>query len=80
MIAMKRKSHKNTSSGETQKFGVVLGHIDSKLDHIVEGQHGLGQQIQTVDGKVENLREEMNYKFEVVFDKLHMIRNDPFIL
>ena len=70
---MKKTSNKKARGGG---IGVVLEHIDSKLDLVVEGQHALKAQIEHVDGEVEGLREEMNYKFETVFDELHIIRND----
>ena len=57
-------------------MGVVLEHIDSKLDHVVEGQRGIQAQIETVDGKVDEVQKDMDYKFSVVFDELHIIRNE----
>ena len=71
---MKQKDVKKAS--RNRGLGAVLEHIDSKLDLIVEGQHSLQNQITTVDGKVDIVRQEMDYKFEAVFDELHLIRND----
>ncbi|OGZ02214.1 MAG: hypothetical protein A2946_03710 [Candidatus Liptonbacteria bacterium RIFCSPLOWO2_01_FULL_53_13] len=72
-----RKTIKKGAQKKTDKgIGVILEHIDSRLDIVVEGQHALGVQINHVDGKVDTLREEMNYKFDAVFDELHLIRND----
>jgi len=59
-----------------RRFGVVLENIDSKLDLVVEGQQALDKKIDKVDEKVGGLKEEMNYKFEIVFDELHLIRNE----
>ena len=54
--------------------------IDSKLDRLAEGQQAgfsyLDKKIDTVDNKVDGLHKEMNYKFDVVFDELHLIRNE----
>ena len=73
---MKKRDVKKTVSRSANHFGVVLEHIDSKLDLVAEGQHALGEQIQIVDGKVDELHKEMDYKFGVVFDELHMIRSE----
>jgi len=70
-----QKSEKDLSKNE-RHFGVILENIDSKLDLTVEGMGVLDKKIDKVDGKVDNLRKEMNYKFEVVFDELHLIRNE----
>ena len=59
-----------------RRMGVVMERVDSKLDLVVEGQQVLGKKIDTVDKKVDNLRVEMDYKFEVVFDELRLIRNE----
>lgn len=58
------------------KKGVVLEDIDSKLDLVLEGHKVLDKKIDGVDKKVDNLKTEMNYKFDVVFDELHIIRNE----
>jgi hypothetical protein len=71
------KKQTNPKNGkESRHIGVLLEHMDSKLDLVVEGQHVLGNQIQQVDQKVDVLKQEMDYKFDVVFDELHLIRND----
>ncbi len=64
-------------------FGVVLEDIDSKLDLVVKGQEVLDIKIEKVDEKLEDFRKEVNYKFEVVFEKfdevtdeLRVIRNE----
>lgn len=69
-----KKLIKKTS--HERQFGVLLEDIDSKLDLVVEGQGVLDKKIDKVDKKVNDLHEEMNYKFEVVFDELHLIRNE----
>jgi len=72
----KKKVNKKQLSPPERHFGVLLENIDSKLDLVVEGHQVLGRKIDKVDKKVDNLRTEMNYKFEIVFDELHLIRND----
>lgn len=71
----KPKKIKNNKVKERQT-GVILEHIDSKLDLVVEGQHALNKKINEVDGKVDNLKNKMDYKFEIVFDELRLIRNE----
>ncbi|MEK7162673.1 MAG: hypothetical protein AAB696_00020 [Patescibacteria group bacterium] len=72
---MLKKANKKIAQTK-RHFGVVLEIIDSKLDLVVEGQQTLDKKIDGVDEKVENLKEEMNYKFGIVFDELHLIRNE----
>lgn len=72
---LKNKTKKELTQTE-RHFGVVLENIDSKLDLVVEGHQILDKKIDKIDGKVENLKEEMNYKFGIVFDELHLIRNE----
>jgi len=71
-------------------FGVILEDIDSKLDLVVEGQGALDVKIDKVDEKLEDFKKEVNYKFDIVFerfdevdqrfdevtDELHVIRNE----
>lgn len=74
---MKEKHLKAKSKNLSERhFGVILEDIDSKLDLVVEGQGTLDKKIDKVDKKVDDLHEEMNYKFGVVFDELHLIRNE----
>ena len=75
-IMAKKKTSKKQVSISERRTGVVLEDINSKLDLVVEGVVVLDKKIEKVDGKVDDLREEMNYKFDVVFDELHLIRND----
>ena len=70
---MKNNKKQNNKEGD---LGVIMENVDSKLDLLVEGHHTLDKKIDQVDKKVDNLKTEMNYKFEVVFDELHIIRNE----
>lgn len=86
---MKRKTIKDTPVKE-RKIGVVLEHIDSKLDLLVEGQQtpdqrmdrleeridGLDAKVDKLDVNFQSFRIEVNQKFEVITDELHLIRND----
>ncbi|OGY63063.1 MAG: hypothetical protein A2745_00250 [Candidatus Harrisonbacteria bacterium RIFCSPHIGHO2_01_FULL_44_13] len=61
---------------EERYFGVILENMDSKLDLLVEGRQVSDKKIDRVDGKVDDFRKEVDYKFEVVFDELRIIRNE----
>jgi len=45
-----------------QKFGIKLGTLNDKID--------------AVNGGVEDIKTEMNCKFDLVFDELHIIKNE----
>jgi len=57
-------------------FEVVLEDIDSKMDVVLEGHHVLDKKVDQVDKKVDNLKLEMDYKFDIVLDELRLIRNE----
>ncbi|OGZ01365.1 MAG: hypothetical protein A2946_03520 [Candidatus Liptonbacteria bacterium RIFCSPLOWO2_01_FULL_53_13] len=71
MKGMKKASKKGENG-----TGVLLEHIDSKLDVVVEGQHSLQNQISSNHEEFREFRREVDYKFETVFDELRIIRND----
>ncbi len=67
---------KQNTKDETRRFGVVLENIDSKLDLVVEGQEALSEKMDKNHQEFKEFRDEVNYKFEVVFDELRIIRNE----
>ncbi len=73
---IKKETNKKQLSVTERHFGVVLEHIDSKLDLVVEGHQALDKKIEDFRGKVEQRFNEVDYKFELVFDELHLIRNE----
>lgn len=72
---MKQKNNNKTENKE-RYFGVLLESMDKKIDLVLEGHSVLDKKIDQVDFKVDDLKKEMDYKFETVFDELHLIRND----
>ncbi len=56
-------------------FGIVLESVDSKIDQIIEEYDALDKKIDIHHGEFHEFRKEV-YKFDVVFDELHLIRND----
>lgn len=60
--------------------GVLLEHIDSKLDLLIEGHSALDKKIDKkideVNEKVDRGFAEIDYKFNVVMEELHIIRNE----
>lgn len=67
---VKNKISKKELSSSERHFGVVLEHIDSKLDLVVEGHQELDKKIEKVDEKIENFRQEVNFKFKIVQETL----------
>ncbi len=57
--AKPRRSYTN----DLQGIGVLLEHLDSKIDLLTEGQVGLQRQINHLDDKMDGLRAEVNFKF-----------------
>lgn len=57
-------------------LGVIIENIDSKLNLVVEGQQALDKKIDKNHKEFRGFRKEVNYKFEAVFDELHLIRNE----
>ena len=90
MIKKKTKINKKELSVPERHFGVVLEDIDSKLDLVVEGVGTLDGKIDRHYGEFQEFRKEVDYKFNVVFEKfdevdqrfdevtdeLHVIRNE----
>lgn len=79
---MINKKDKKFKKGEGEvlrqinKLGVMMENTDSKVDFLVEGHKTLDRKIDRVDAKVDNLKEEMDYKFDIVFGELRVIRNE----
>jgi hypothetical protein len=55
-------------SSQGRQFGVVLEHIDSKLDLVVEGHATLDKKIDDFKEEVDEKFKVVDYKFEVVLD------------
>lgn len=58
---------------EERQFGVVLESLDSKMDLMLEGHHALDKKIDNNHQEFQEFRGEVNYKFEVVFEKFDEI-------
>lgn len=61
---------------ESHHEGVLLEHIDSKLDLVIEGHKTLDTKIDGVKQEMHERFNEVDYKFGIVFDELHLIRNE----
>ena len=86
----KNKISKKQSSVPERQFGVILENMDSKIDLVLEGHKALDVKIDKNHEEFREFRKEVNYKFDVVFEKfdeidaqfnnvkdeLHIIRND----
>ena len=60
---------KRTSKEVEDRVGVLMEHFDSKLDLVVEGYEML-------DNKIVNLKDNINERFNLVDEQLHLIRNE----
>jgi hypothetical protein len=65
-IALKKE---DKSSKEATHSGAIVEDIEAKLDIIIESQQGFQRQLNYADKNLEDFREEVNLKFEVVFEK-----------
>ncbi|OGG42130.1 hypothetical protein A3A21_01955 [Candidatus Jorgensenbacteria bacterium RIFCSPLOWO2_01_FULL_45_25b] len=57
-------------------FTVVLENINSKLDLVLDGHQVLDKKITDLHEEVGEFKAEVSYKFDVVIDELHIIRNE----
>ncbi|MEK7634677.1 MAG: hypothetical protein AAB396_02245 [Patescibacteria group bacterium] len=71
-----KKQIKKDLSVPERHFGVILENIDSKLDLVVEGVETINKKVDKHYGEFQEFRKEIDYKFDAVFDELHLIRND----
>jgi len=76
MAKKKIKINKKELSAPERHFGVILEDIDSKLDLVVEGHKGLDKKIDKNYQELQEFRDEVNYKFEVVFGKFDDVTNE----
>lgn len=72
--AMKKIKRSARSNGN--KVGVLLEHIDSKVDLVVEGHRALDKKIIEGHRNLKEFQAETNYKFDTVIDELRLIRNE----
>ena len=63
---MFKKGVKIPPKDKERQFGVILEHIDSKLDLVVEGHEVLDKKIDRVDKKLEDFRKDADYRFKVL--------------
>ena len=76
MAKKKMKINKKELSAPERHFGAILEDIDSKLDLVVEGVGTLDGKIDRHYGEFQEFRKDVDYKFELVFDELRLIRNE----
>ncbi len=63
-------------SREERHLGVTLEHIDSKLDLVLDGHKALDKKLENFKAEVDEKFKVVDYKFEIVLDELHLIRNE----
>ncbi len=70
------KNKKLESLEAKRHFGVILEHIDSKVKLVLEGHRGLDKRIEDFRKEAGERFDGVDYKFELVFDALRLIRNE----
>lgn len=70
------KENSKKLNNKERYLGVTLEHIDSKLDLVLDGHKALDKKIDDFKEEVGEKFKEVDYKFEVVLDELHVIRNE----
>jgi hypothetical protein len=70
-----RKKTKNLNNKE-HYVGALLENMDSKIDVLVDGHRVLDGKIDKHYYEFQDFRKEVNYKFDIVFEELHLIRNE----
>ena len=72
----KIKPKLNIFNKSERYFGVILESMDSNIKSLLDGHQALYKKIDNLKENVDERFKEVNYKFDVVFDELHLIRND----
>ena len=72
----KVKKMKTNAADQGQRTNVLLESLDKKIDLLVDGHVIVDKKIDTLEKKVDAGFKEVDYKFGVVFDELHLINNN----
>lgn len=75
---MPKKIYKKqkTIRSKTHGYEVLLESVESQVRLVAEGHDVLRRGIENTNQNINNLRHEVEQKFDMVFDELHLIRND----
>lgn len=77
---LKKPSINSSKKEELYYSSALLENMDSKIDVILEGYQVLDKKIsdlgEELNEKINVFRQEVDHKFERVFDELHLIRNE----
>lgn len=71
-----KKVSKRKKEMKDGRLGVIVENMDSKIDLVLEGHKALDIKIDKNHEEFREFRKEVNYKFEIVFDELRLIRNE----
>lgn len=66
----------NNSNKKADYFGVLLENMDSKIDTVLEGHSVLDKKIDNLGKDMNKRFNEVDYKFEITFGELRLIRNE----
>ena len=61
---------------ELRHIGVALESIDKKIDTLVDGHHAHEKRFNRLEKKVDGIKLEMDHKFNIAFEELHLIRSE----
>ncbi len=75
-MAIKQKKTNKNANSEIKYFSALLENMDSKIDVLVDGHQVLDKKIDDLRNDMDKRFNEVDYKFETVFDELHLIRNE----
>mgnify|MGYP001583466285 CR=1 FL=1 len=80
MKFMKKLRSQQDTPPEIRRIGVLVEDIDRKIGGLVEGHQAHEESFERFEKKMDEgfmgIRNEMDYKFEIVFEELHTIRNE----
>lgn len=70
-----KKNAKIKNNGKHYE-GALLESMDSKIDFLVDGHKILNEKIDKHYNEFKDFEKVVDYKFGMVFDELHLIRNE----
>lgn len=77
-MTRKKQSRKKSEIGalrdDVRGLGVLVEQTNHNVELLVEGHAVLDKKIDTVHNDLKEFKKEVDYKFGVVFDELHIIR------
>ncbi len=70
------KNKRKIKNSKDHYTGALLESMDSKIDGLIDAHKFSDEKIDRLEKKVDGGFEKVDRKFEIVFDELHLIRNE----